>query len=294
MMMMISFLLICCYLFTKTASSSSSDTTTLTYRQCFETLFNLTQSCSNHNYFYATNIGVASNNNFISEFNEYLMKILLRAIYTNRRFIYLQTNRTWKYNCEEGKGWACYFSFTPCLDGTVTRADMDMSRLPSNDYITDPGNAYMDREDMNNYHFNAVFVYFRTIEIDRFYQGQALLAPNICDQFPESMIPSITADGLAGPIAKHLFRLNNKTISIINMMNRRYEHLQNKTFVSVLLDNQSNIIDPVALPKASNATWISSQILHITTIITSKKIHVRNIFMGKLDTSISFLYFVVM
>lgn len=249
------------------------------FRPCFEAILNLTQSCSNVNHLYATTMGVGSG--FASEFNYYLIKSVLTAIFTNRRYSYLITNRPWEYNCAEGKGWGCYFT-SPCTDGYVETKDMDFlhQRSPFEPWkFTGPG--YVDNLELRGMSFNPGYYLEQLQSLKEVYQKE--LPAGICDNFhPEDIHPH----DLAGPIARHIFHGNEKTKKAVYNINRRYEHIQaNHSYASLLLRMGDKVFempqDEFAL--LSDINFVTDKFLSALKNHTehSKNGHVRDIFIGK-------------
>ena len=261
----------CCFLSTVHAKS---------FRPCFEAILNLTQQCNNINHLYATVMGDGSG--FASEFNYYLIKSVLTAIFTNRRYSYLITNRPWEYNCAEGKGWGCYFS-SPCSDGIVETKDMDFQnrRSPYEPFrLTGP--AYIDRGEIEETPYDPNF-YIRQLQPLKEVYGTELPS-GICDNL---QISDILAKDLAGAIAKRMFRLNEKTKKAVANINRRYEYIQtNRTYASLLLRLSDKRYE---MPEedwalASDPVYVTNRFLealHNHTEYHKLKHHIKDIFLGK-------------
>lgn len=228
-------------------------------RICFEHLINLTQRCANPNMLYASTMGYGSG--LGSEFNAYLLKCVLYAVITNRRFVYLNTKRKWEYNCHEQSGWSCYFGFPSCSDNIANISQINLSLTPTNNtkhFYEQPGSTYIDREEIENFDFQQEsFHYFirRLVEV-----YNTSLPPNICT-FAEEQI--FYPAEVAGPISKHLFHLNNKTSHAVKVINHKYEHIARKPYIGMLmrLTDKSGEMPKEDWEMLSNMSFIADRLI---------------------------------
>lgn len=271
---------------------SSATTTTTPFRQCFEALVNLTQRCDNHNFFYSTTMGFGQG--FGSEFNMYFIKSMIRAVLSNRRYVYLDSKRPWEYNCAENSGWACYFSIPPCTDGVARSKDLDFSVRPSADKYESPGSVLFDREEMGDYIFrnNEFLNAMRKLSATKAYKD--LLPSGVCSGLPDDTV--FYASDLGGPSAQRLFHFNNRTTIGVQGINARYEHLSRKPYASMfmrLTDKQGEMPEE-DWALISNTTFVAYrflEVLHNHTVKHGLKPgHLRDIYMGMFYQCLLFVY----
>lgn len=136
-------------------TASSGYQNTKSYRQCIETLFNLTQRCHNPYHAYTTTLS-PPNSTFGHEFNHYLLRSLWHAFLANRRLKYLISKRDWDFDCHQKLGWACYLHFSPQCDMSMVEPK-NMSLIyvrHSSRPLQQPGPHVADRNRIDAMYFH--------------------------------------------------------------------------------------------------------------------------------------------
>lgn len=164
----------------------------------FQSIIHETQSCSNNNLLYVTNLG-SGGSGFGSEFNFYFVYALMTAILKRSRMVFVKYHVPFQYDCPSKSGWACYFKF-PCNDSVIAKDEFD--RL-------NPPQAILDYKDIDKSRdFNYLVSSF----------GNEIPEKSVLNCNREHMNPTI----LTGLVSKHLYQLNADSKHFVKKFNHRY------------------------------------------------------------------------
>ena len=176
---------------------------------CFQALLNKTQSCDNHNILYVTTQGVGSG--LGSEFNYYFIYSLISAMVSERRMVFVISNRHWEYDCPHRHGWACYLHF-PCHDSVINASMIDLSNMK---------NGFHEKDQLPR---EPPVIRNKVAEAYHELFG----ADSSCDI--DKANPTIMT-AIAG---RHLYHLNDHTLQFTRSFNARYG-LDNSKYLSLQL-----------------------------------------------------------
>lgn len=250
---------------------------------CISTLFNLTQRCDSDNYYYGTTLNYGDE--LGTEFNYWLMRSMMRSFATNRRFVYMVTHRDWAFDCPQQHGWACYLNFPSCHNSIIEVKDMNFTntRNPLNIWKY-PGPKVAEQEAIRNINFYPPF-YKQVLSVLRD-TYEEVVPKGICDFVDED---NIWPSDFGGILTQYLYRLNDNTLRVVDVINHRYDHLlssSTKPFIGVMLRMNDTNADEM-----TNSDWlfvadvnqVSNRILegialHVQRLQVS---HIHDIFIGK-------------
>lgn len=174
----------------------------LSNQDCFDIELKASQDCSNQDLMYFDVEYHASG--FGSQFNHYVIQALINAVVSNRRLVHVSLFHNWFYSCDRDHTWSCYLDF-PCSDSMLMNSSHMMLGNSSRNTLHIRRAHGHNREQIRDKINRAYHKYYQLNNGNR-----------------SCAMASMTITSITSIAAKHLFRLNNLTYSMVNAMNRVY------------------------------------------------------------------------
>lgn len=234
---------------------------------CFLNLLKKTQSCDNMNIYYGSMVG--GKLGIGVEFTVRLMRQVLCAVMNNQRFVFVNAQKKWEYNCASGEGWACYINFG-CDDSIVRQHQVNLmnkgsaadpcTSQPSNPLLC-RGSIFEGRLIEEYIDMKREFV-FRNLqqlhdELTRTGKNQHM-EKGVCN------LENSSYANISTIIGSHVYRLNTATKTIIDTaIKERFPQLLSPTLkqyvaLQIRLTDKKREVTPDVWNWMNNATNIAN------------------------------------